>query len=103
MYGWKAYNAHNGFTGAQGAMNAIETLMGLYYLYLMFIYGKPSKAQGRGAPKNSTVGILGEQRYIEGNKAAVAVLTLYTAVTMTLSKTILYCENPFSSNGAPRN
>lgn len=92
IYGWKAFNEHNGFTAAQGMLNIIESLMYGYYLYILFAYGKQSKAQGRGAPKTSAVGFLGQQRYVDGKIGAIAVLVAYSAALMTLSKTVLYCK-----------
>lgn len=92
IYGWKAFNEKNGFTAAQGFLNTIETLMYVYYLYILFAFGRQSKAQGRGAPKTSKVGFLGQQRYVDGGKGAVAVLVAFSAAVMTVSKTVLYCE-----------
>ncbi len=92
IYGWKAFNEHNGFTSAQGLLNIIESLLYGYYLYILFAYGRQSKAQGRGAPKASTVGFLGQQRYVDGQMGALAVLVAYSAALMTVSKTVLYCK-----------
>ncbi len=91
IYGWKAYNDHNGFTAAQGIMNIVESLMYIYYLYILFAYGKRSAAHGRGAPKPAVAGFWGEQRYVDGKMAAVAVLVAFSAAVMTVSKTVLYC------------
>lgn len=66
--------------------------MYVYYLYILYVFGKQSKAQGRGAPKTSTVGFLGQQRYVDGQKGAIAVLVAFSAAVMTVSKTVLYCE-----------
>jgi hypothetical protein len=93
IYGWKAFNEHNGFTSAQGMLNIIETLMYGYYLYILYAYGKQSKAQGRGAPKPSAVGFLGQQRYVDGKEGGIAVLVAYSAALMTVSKTLLYCKS----------
>jgi hypothetical protein len=95
IYGWKAYNEKNGFTSAQGTLNVVETVMALYYLYVLYRYGVQSKAAGKGAPKPSKIGFLGEQRYIEGNRGALAVLVLFSAAVMTVSKTVLYCQYSF--------
>lgn len=92
IYGWKAYNERNGFTGAQTALNVVETAMYFYYLYILYVYGKPSSAQGRGAPKPAKVGYFGEQRYVGGQKGALAVLVAFSAAVMTVSKTVLYCK-----------
>jgi hypothetical protein len=82
IYGWKAFESHNGFTAAQGFLNIIETLMYIYYLYLLFAFGRQSKTQGRGALKPSTIGLLGQQRYLDGQKGALAVLVAYSAAVM---------------------
>lgn len=92
IYGWKAWNAHNGFTAAQTALNVVETSMYFYYLYVLYAHGKPSAAPGRGAPKPAKVGFLGEQRYVDGQKGALAVLVAFSAAVMTVSKTVLYCK-----------
>lgn len=92
IYGWKAFNERNGFTAAQGLLNIVETLMYGYYLYILYVYGVPSKSQGRGAPSPSTAGVLGQQRYVDGQQGAVAVLVGYSAAVMTVSKTVLYCK-----------
>lgn len=91
VYGWKAWNEHNGFTAAQTLLNIVETLMYVYYLYIVFVFGKPSTAPGKVAPKPAQ-GILGQQRYIDGQKGALAVLIGFSAAIMTVSKTVLYCE-----------
>lgn len=92
IYGWKAFNEKNGFTAAQGLLNFVETSMYLYYLYILFAYGRPSTAQGRGAPKTAKVGVLGQQRYVDGQMGALAVLVGFSAAIMTVSKTVLYCK-----------
>lgn len=94
IYGWKAFNERNGFTAAQGSLNIVESLMYVYYLYVLYVHGTPSKDHGRGAPKPSTTGFrfLGSQRYVTGQKGAVAVVASYSAAVMTVSKTILYCK-----------
>jgi len=97
IYGWKAFNERNGFTSAQGFLNIVETLMYLYYLYIIYASGKQSKVQGRGAPKPSAIGFLGEQRFVDGQKGAIAVLVAYSAAVMTVSKTVLYWMNEYYS------
>lgn len=93
IYGWKAYNDLNGFTSAQGFLNIVETMMYCFYLYILFTEGKQVAAKGRGAPKPRLVGILGEQRRVEGVKGAVASMIGFSAALMTLSKTVLYCKS----------
>jgi hypothetical protein len=89
---WKAFNEQNGFTAAQTLLNIVETSMYVYYLYILFAFGRQSAAQGRGAPKRSSVGFLGEQRYVDGQKGGLAVLLGFSAAVMTFSKTLLYCK-----------
>ena len=99
IYGFIAYNEKNGFTGAQSFMNVVETLFYIYYLYILIVHGRPSKALGRGAPKKDTaagfMGLLSQQRYVDGRQGALAVLIGYSAAVMTVSKTVLYCEYIF--------
>ncbi|KAG9232561.1 hypothetical protein BJ875DRAFT_485957 [Amylocarpus encephaloides] len=97
IYGWKAFNDSNGFTAAQGFLNIVESLMYMYYLYILYAYGTQNAARGRGAPKPAMAGFLGEQRHVEGQKGAVAVLVGFSAAVMTVSKTILYWMNEFYS------
>lgn len=68
--------------------------MYVYYLYILFVFGRQSKTQGRGAPSTAKVGFLGQQRYVDGQKGAIAVLVAYSAAVMTVSKTVLYCKFP---------
>lgn len=82
VYGWQAFHARSGFTSAQGALNVVETAMYFFYLYLYFSAGVRVVAGGtRAATKTLT-----------GRPAALAVLTVFSAAVMTLSKTVLYCE-----------
>ncbi|KAG4437038.1 hypothetical protein IFR05_007474 [Cadophora sp. M221] len=97
IYGWKAFNERNGFTAAQGLLNIVESLMYMYYLYILFAFGHQSKARGRGAPGPSKIGFLGQQRYVDGQKGAIAVLVGYSAALMTVSKTVLYWMNEYYS------
>ncbi|KAH6720023.1 hypothetical protein BKA61DRAFT_227795 [Leptodontidium sp. MPI-SDFR-AT-0119] len=97
IYGWKAFNERNGFTAAQGLLNIVESLMYVYYLYILFAFGRQSKARGRGAPNPSKIGFLGQQRYVDGQKGAIAVLVGYSAAVMTVSKTVLYWMNEYYS------
>jgi hypothetical protein len=94
IYGWKAFNDLNGFTAAQGLLNIVESAMYVYYLYILFTDRKQVAAKGRGAPKPSVVGLLGEQRRVEGVKGALASMVGFSAAVMTVSKTVLYCEFP---------
>jgi len=90
-YGWPAYNAHDGFTAAQTALNIVETVLYTYYLGLVYRHGRPSATKGRGAPKPSTVGWLGEAKVVSGTVGGVAALVGFSSAVMTVSKTVLYC------------
>jgi len=98
IYGWKAFNEHNGFTAAQTMLNIIETAMYIYYLYIVYAYGRPSTSHQRGASKPSTAAVLGQQRYVDGKKGALAVLIVHSAAVMTVSKTVLYCKFELRDN-----
>lgn len=75
VYGRKQWDAGNGFTGAQGSLNLVETL--LYVAYLWEVRRLPKSKSPAQASQAS----------------ARAVLLLFTAVIMTLSKTVLYWLN----------
>jgi hypothetical protein len=89
VYGWKAFNEHNGFTAAQGFLNIVESTMYAYYLYMVYTLGS-KVTTGRGA-KASAGGFLA-QRSVDGNTGAFAILLVFSAAVMTLSKTVLYCK-----------
>ena len=89
VYGWKAFNEHNGFTAAQGFLNIVESAMYAYYLYIVYTLGQKAPA-GRGA-KASAGGFLA-QRSVDGRTGAFAILLVFSAAVMTLSKTVLYCK-----------
>lgn len=101
MYGWPAYNSRDGFPSGQGMMNLIECTMYTWYLWLVYSHGQPSAEKGRGAPKPSTAGWLGEAKVLSGPMAAEATLWLFSAGVMTLSKTILYCMCSLTSPSIP--
>lgn len=84
VYGWTAFNARSGFTSAQGTLNVVETAMYFFYLYLYFASGV--RVAGRSA------------KVLTGRPAALAVLTVFSAAVMTLSKTVLYWLQEFFSN-----
>lgn len=92
IYGWKAFNEHNGFTAAQGTLNTIETLMYMWYLYIMYTHGRPSAAQGRGAPKVENVGWFAQQRFVDGREGALAVLVAFSAALMVSPNDAQLCS-----------
>lgn len=81
IYGFKQWHLNNGFTAAQGSLNLIESLMYLYYVYLWSSNAAP-------VPAGS-----GKRAAVTGRPAARAVLVLFSALVMTLAKTILYWLN----------
>lgn len=84
VYGFKQWDLGNGFTAAQASLNLVETLMYLYYLYVVW--------SSAGAKTPAAAGS-GKRAAITGRPAARAVLVLFSALVMTLSKTILYWLN----------
>lgn len=94
VYGFKQWDLGNGFTAAQASLNLVETLMYLYYLYVVW--------SSAGAKTPAAAGS-GKRAAITGRPAARAVLVLFSALVMTLSKTILYCRCCFlqSKDEAP--
>lgn len=60
--------------------------MYIYALYITYTYGKQTTAQ-----KGAKAGFLGP-RQVEGKHGVLALLVLYSAAVMTVSKTVLYCE-----------
>lgn len=97
IYGWPAYNAHNGFTAAQGSLNVVESVFYMYYLWIVYKHGRPSSTKGRGAPKPSAIGWLGEAKIVPGRAGAIASVVAFSAAIMTVSKTLLYCKPRSSS------
>ncbi|KAI1759316.1 hypothetical protein GGR53DRAFT_513905 [Hypoxylon sp. FL1150] len=86
VYGWKAFDARSGFTSAQGALNVVETAMYCYYLYLYLVSGVRVETGTR------------RRVVLTGRPAALAVLTVFSAAVMTLSKTVLYWLQEFFSD-----
>jgi len=88
FYGWPAIEANDGFTGAQGILNVIETLMYLVYLYIVYSYGYQEVNKSSNSVPNKLLG----KRKVVGKEAGLAVLILFAACVMTVSKTVLYCS-----------
>jgi hypothetical protein len=89
MYGWPAWNARIGFTAAQGSLNAIEFAMDVFYLWVVFANGKVRRGE-----KKDVRWFVWEEKKVEG--AGLAVLVVFAAAVMTLSKTVLYCKSHLS-------
>lgn len=93
FYGWPALEAHDGFTAAQSIMNIVETVMYFAYLWIVYTYGfRESDKSGKGA-SNAILG----KRKIVGKEAGLAVLIVWSAAVMTVSKTLIYCKCCFST------
>ncbi|KAI0180085.1 hypothetical protein GGR52DRAFT_226362 [Hypoxylon sp. FL1284] len=90
VYGWRSFEARSGFPSAQGALNVVETAMYCVYLYLYYTARVAAPAGQRKSGGPATV--------FAGRPAAVAVLTLFSACVMTLSKTVLYWLQEFFSD-----
>lgn len=95
VYGWPAFNARNGFTAAQGFMNLVETACYLFYLWAVFSHGEVDDSGGgkKKTKKKSAMERLVQDRVVMGRPGALALLVVSGAMTMTLSKTLLYCEH----------
>ncbi|EXJ85575.1 hypothetical protein A1O1_05940 [Capronia coronata CBS 617.96] len=99
VYGWPAWNGHVGFSAAQASLNAVETAMYVYYLAVVF----SNRAGAEGVFRSSNLHgfFVGEtDKAITGPRVAKAVLVLYSAAVMTLSKTVLYWLNEYFSGFA---
>ncbi|KAN0060360.1 hypothetical protein ACQY0O_007689 [Thecaphora frezii] len=70
LYGFKAWDARDGLPAALSALNVVETCLNFAYVYLAHSTRSPAKM-------------------------AAAPLVGFTAVTMTLSKTVLYILNDY--------
>lgn len=91
IYGWPAWNGHVGFTAAQASLNTVETVMYIYYLTVVIRNG----AQGIFSFRDLYEFFVGDvDKAIAGPGVAKAVLVLFSAAVMTVSKTVLYCELP---------
>lgn len=89
VYGWPAWDSHSGFTAAQASMNVVETAMYIYYLAVIW----KSSAKDLYAFGDVKTLFLGSQdKTVSGNGIAKAVLVLFSALVMTISKTVLYCK-----------
>ncbi|KAJ9609163.1 hypothetical protein H2200_006935 [Cladophialophora chaetospira] len=97
VYGWPAWNGHVGFTAAQASLNAAETAMYIYYFSAIW-----RNASGQLLKARDVRGFfLGEEENsVRGPGVAKAVLYLFSAAVMTLSKTVLYWLNEYFSGFA---
>lgn len=91
VYGWPAFNSGSGFTAAQSWVNVIETVFYLYYLTVVWTEGQTLSARGKiQKTKKSIRWYLTDKKAVTGRSGAIALLVVYSACVMTLSKTILY-------------
>ncbi|KAK6382192.1 hypothetical protein LTS17_004079 [Exophiala oligosperma] len=94
IYGWPAWDNHVGFSAAQASLNAVENVMYIYYLITIL---------GNGAQNFFAAETMGEffvgskSNTVSGPGVAKAVLLLFAATVMTLSKTVLYWLNEYFS------
>ncbi|OQV03179.1 hypothetical protein CLAIMM_08257 [Cladophialophora immunda] len=97
VYGWPAWDGHVGFTAAQASLNVIETVMYIYYLSTILSIG----TDGLLSCRTVHGFFLGERdKSVRGPGVATAVVVLFSAAVMTLSKTILYWLNEYFSSFA---
>ncbi|KEF57983.1 uncharacterized protein A1O9_05906 [Exophiala aquamarina CBS 119918] len=97
VYGWPAWDSHSGFTAAQASLNVIETVMYIYYLVVIW----RSSAKDLYAFRDIETLFLGNrQKTVSGPGIATAVLVLFSATVMTISKTVLYWANEYFSGFA---
>ncbi|WEW55297.1 hypothetical protein PRK78_000726 [Emydomyces testavorans] len=94
IYGWPAFRAQNGFTAAQASLNVVETICYLFYLSIVWTHGKAIGARGKPrTPERGMNWFLFERKYVDGRMGAIALLVVFSASVMTLSKTVLYGLN----------
>jgi hypothetical protein len=93
MYGWPAYNARNGFTAAQSVLNIVECVCYMYYLAIVWYYGQTVGGRGgRKMTKKGVIWFLIAEKSVGGRIGAIALVTVFSAFVMTVSKTMLYGE-----------
>ncbi len=89
IYGWPAWDNHVGFSAAQASLNALETIMYIYYLTVVIKSGAEKYFRAQSIDEF----FLGSsENTVSGPGVARAVLMLFSTAVMTLSKTVLYCE-----------
>ncbi|KIX06191.1 uncharacterized protein Z518_04165 [Rhinocladiella mackenziei CBS 650.93] len=94
-YGWPAYNGHVGFTAAQATLNAVETAMYIYYWTIIV----SNADEGFFSFVDMNEFLTGSSdRAVSGPGVGTAVVVLFSAAVMTLSKTVLYWLNEYFSN-----
>ncbi|TLS24613.1 hypothetical protein PpBr36_08886 [Pyricularia pennisetigena] len=85
VYGRERWESNDGFCGAQGTMNIVESLMYLAYLWIWHSNKTAAGASGSGAAS--------ARGAVTGRSAGLAMLIMFSACVMTVSKTVLYWLN----------
>lgn len=89
IYGFPAWDGRVGFTAAQASLNVVETAMYLYYLKVVL----SNASEGLFSFRSLTEFVVGDRdKTVSGPGVARAVIVLFSAAVMTLSKTVLYCK-----------
>jgi hypothetical protein len=92
VYGWPAWHAKEGFTAAQASLNVLETVMYGYYLGVLWTRARVPRIGGQKKSIGWFIGANEEGRRKVVDGASLAVIFLFAASVMTVSKTVLYCE-----------
>lgn len=90
-YGFPAWEAHNGFCAAQSSLNLAETAMYAFYLWVVWRNAVLAKGEKRGLKW-----LIWDQKRVD--HAGLAVLVMFAASVMTVSKTWLYGKLSSSLN-----
>ncbi|KAK2877052.1 hypothetical protein FQN49_001459 [Arthroderma sp. PD_2] len=95
IYGWPAFNSRNGFTAAQATMNIVETVLYAYYFFIVWTQAKPVAVARKSskASKEAVGWSVMQKTSVTGTAGAHALLAVFSACLMTLSKTALYWLN----------
>ena len=90
IYSTEAYYSGIGWTGAQGLGNIFETLAYLAYLWIVVVHGRN---EGRAEGFIGSLGSMGRKRRVTGRWAVIASLLGYSALLVTVAKSVLYCKS----------
>ncbi|KAK2732886.1 hypothetical protein FQN57_002452 [Myotisia sp. PD_48] len=96
IYGWPAYNAGDGFNAAQSAMNLIESACYVFYLGTIWVKARPVGSREKMQKTHriaSVMSFFAQEQQVDGRAGAVALVVVFSATLMTLSKTVLYHLN----------
>lgn len=98
VYGWPAWTERNGFTAAQSFMNVVETVLYLYYLWVVWFRAREPR-NGKGLAWFAGLSEEGRKKKVV-DRAGLAVVLVFSAAVMTLSKTMLYGLHEYYSGFA---